>query len=871
MLYSPEPKALASFDQAFRFSPHFPGFSTNQASGDRTLNVASRTCLTAQKANTISMSRGFNFVSEIADLLRITALKLPRHIVVCSLFLICLGGAVPTAHAQSAAAWSKRGADAEVREDYDAAYEAYKQAHTKSPKDLRYKAHFERMRFLAGTQHIDRGRILRQSGDYTGAITQFMRAAEIDPSNQAAQQEIERTQRDQPPPQLTGAAAVAMHEQMSQQKATLESINSIAGPIELKPVSNEPITLHMVEDVKVIYQAIGKVAGLNVLFDPDYTSKRIPVDLTNVSLSEALRIVGTIAGTFYKPVTANTIFVAQNTRTKRTDLDELAVQTFYLSNSSQPNDGNEILTGLRLLLDPTVKLYLVPSQNAIVMRATTDQLLLAQKLINDFDRARPEVVVDVAVLEVNRDKIRNLGITLPTSFGIAPQIPTTSTTSTSTTTSSTTSSSLTLNNLAHLNATDFAVTVSGGTVNALLSDTDTRVLQNPRIRATDGQRATLKIGQKIPVATGSYNAGVSTGVASIGVQTQFTYLDVGVNIDITPSVHYDREVSLKTKVEVSQQNGSVTISGVTEPIIAQRVLEQVIQLKDGEPSILAGIVTKQDNKSVSGTPGLGELPFFKFFFSTQNKEVQQDEIVFLLIPHIVRESVLTRLNTAVIDTGTGASIELRRDETVKPMSTVDMSESSIDHPLTQSNAAQAASAAVQQMRQQSAPPTPPSTPPAGQPLVATPVPAANMAPSGAAFGSGVMVSVLPATSSQAVGSTFQVNVNLSGGEDIYSVPMQLQFDPHVLQLVNVDAGDLLKRDGKEATVAHRLDDNGMLTIAATRPPGAKGVTGQGTVCTLTFKAETPGETNISFVRVGAKNSAQMAIAAGSNTATIHVK
>ena len=831
--------------------------------------------MTAQKANIFSMSRGFNVVSEIAGLLRITALKLPRSLAICALFLVCLGIGVPTAHAQSAATWSKRGTDAEVREDYDVAYEAYKQAHTKSPNDLRYKAHYERMRFLAGTQHIDRGRILRQSGDYAGAITQFMRAAEIDPSNQAAQQEIERTQRDQPPPQLTGAAAVAMHEQMSHQKATLDSINSIAGPIELKPVSNEPITLHMVEDVKVIYQAIGKVAGLNVLFDPDYTSKRIPVDLTNVSLSEALRIVGTIAGTFYKPVTANTIFVAQNTRTKRTDLDELAVQTFYLSNSSQPNDGNEILTGLRLLLDPTVKLYLVPSQNAIVMRATTDQLLLAQKLINDFDRARPEVVVDVAVLEVNRDKIRNLGITLPTSFGLAPQIATTSTTSSTTTPSTTASSSLTLNNLTHLNANDFAVTVSGGTVNALLSDTDTRVLQNPRIRATDGQRATLKIGQKIPVATGSYNAGISTGVASIGVQTQFTYLDVGVNIDITPSVHYDREVSLKTKVEVSQQNGSVTISGVTEPIIAQRVLEQVIQLKDGEPSILAGIVTKQDNKSVSGTPGLGELPFFKFFFSSQNKEVQQDEIVFLLIPHIVRESVLTRLNTAVIDTGTGASIELRRDETARSISTVDMSESGMEHPISPSTAANAASAALQQMHQQVAPPAPVSppgpAPTAGTPLVATPVPAANMAPSGAAFGTGVMVSVLPAILNQPVGSTFQVNVNLSGGEDIYSVPMQLQFDPHVLELVNVDAGDLLKRGGKEATVAHRLDDNGMLTIAATRPPGAKGVTGQGTVCTLTFKAAMPGETNISFVRVGAKNSAQMAIAAGSNTATVHVQ
>ncbi len=258
--------------------------------------------------------------------------------------------------------------------------------------------------------------------------------------------------------------------------------------------------------------------------------------------------------------------------------------------------------------------------------------------------------------------MRNLGITLPQSISIQPQAsPTTTTTSsTSTTTTTTTPSNFTLNTLANLNATNFAVTVGPGTLTALLSDADTRILQNPSIRATDGQRATLKIGSKIPIATGSYNAGVSTGVASIGVQTQFTYIDVGVNIDMTPTVHYDREVSLKLKVEVSSQTSSVTISGVTEPVISQRISEQVIQLKEGEPSILAGIITRQDNKGVSGTPGLGEIPFFKYFFSTSSKETQRDEVVFLLIPHIVRESVLTRINTRAIDTGTGQSIELRR-------------------------------------------------------------------------------------------------------------------------------------------------------------------------------------------------------------------
>jgi general secretion pathway protein D len=275
-------------------------------------------------------------------------------------------------------------------------------------------------------------------------------------------------------------------------------------------------------------------------------------------------------------------------------------------------------------------------------------------LLNDLDRTRPEVVIDVAVLEVNRDKVRNLGITLPQSITLTPQAsPTTTTTSSGSGTNTTAPpSNFTLNTLAHMNATNFAVSISGGTLNALLTDSDTHILQNPRIRATDGQRAQLKIGSRIPVATGSYNAGVATGTASIGVQTQFTYLDIGVNIDVTPTVHYDREITLKLEIGVLSQTGQVTISGVTEPIIGQRTANQVIQLKEGEPSILAGIVATEDDKNVSGTPGLGELPFIKYFFSSQSKEVKKNEIVFLLIPHIVRESVLTRLNTRAIDTGT---------------------------------------------------------------------------------------------------------------------------------------------------------------------------------------------------------------------------
>lgn len=780
-----------------------------------------------------------------------------------------------TAHAQSASTWDKRGQDAEARQDFDTAYEDYHKAVLKKPKDLRFTEHFEKMRYQASVAHVDRGRVLRQSGDPQGAMAQFTRALQIDSGNQAAQQEIDGIQRQQ---QSDRDNTPQAKEQMSRQNETLSTIGSIAGPVELKPVSNDPITLHMVEDVKVIYEAIGKAAGLNVLFDPDYSSKRIPVDLTNVTLSDALRIVGTISGTFYKAITPNTIFVATNSRTKRTDLDEQAVQTFYLTNASQQNDANEVVIAIRNLLDPSVKIYLVPSQNAIVMRATPDQLLLAQKLLNDLDRARPEVVVDVAVLEVNKNVEHNLGITLPQSITLTPQANPTTTTSgsTSTTTSgTTTTSNFTLNTLAHLNANNFAVTISGGTLNALLSDADTRVLQNPSLRATDGQRATMKIGEKIPVATGSYNAGVSTGVASIGVQTQFTYLDIGVNIDMTPTVHYDREVTLKMKIEVLSQITTVNISGVNEPVIGQRTSEQVITLKDGEPSLLAGIITKNDALNINGTPGVGELPFLKYFFTSRDKINDKTEIVFIIIPHIVRESILTRANVRAIDTGTGQSIELRRDASMNDSDSEPVNSIKPHNSPTPTSAANAASAMVQQLSQQAAPTPPPAnyvpgaqtTPAESTPA---PAPAAQTPATSTVGGPPISFTVVPPESSQPVGSTFQVAVMLGNGHDVSSVPLQLQFNPALLQLVNVDAGDFLGKDGQAVSLVHR-EDKGLVAISSIRPPNTAGVSGTGSLCTLTFKAIAPGDSTLTLVKVGALNSAQANLPAVGSQATVHVK
>ena len=773
--------------------------------------------------------------------------------------LAVFGVASVPARAESANSDFKRGVSAEAREDYDAAFTCYQKAFALAPKEMRYKAAFYRIRSTASSQHVTKGRKLYAAGDLPGALVEFLRAAEIDPGNEAAQQEVARVRLKQ------GEQAPVSETSLPVDAGKQQEMDSMESPVELKLVSNEPLTLHMTEDAKVIYQAVGKAAGVNVLFDPDYTAKRVQVDLNNVSLLDALRIVGTLTNTFWRPVTANTIFVAANTRAKRTELDEQAVETFYLTNAWQQNDMNDVQTALRNVL-PNAKVYGVASQNAIVMRGTPDELLLASKLVNDLDKARAEVVVDIAVLEVSKNWERNLGISWPSSSSVAIS-PTTTTTTSSTTTTATTP---TLYNLAHLKASDIAVTLGSAQANMLLTDSNTKILDNPRIRCTDAQKATMKIGERIPIATGSYSTGVATTAISSMVNTQFQYIDVGINIEMTPTIHHDHDVTLKIKIEDSSENGSSTISGVTEPIIAQKTSEQTIRLREGEASVLSGMVNKTDMVSWNGVPGLSSIPGLKYLFGSKDHQIQEDEIVFLVIPHIVRSQDVGPANLRAIDTGTGTSIELHHAQ-------VDRSGSnSVTTP--GSNALPAALPAAHSQL---------GTLPNQSAAAAAPAALAQMNAAADATGTAAAAGVKPVTTPPQVegasfaftplaapvasGAAFRLPVVLSGAVDITSVPLQISYDPAKLSLVNVEGGDLLSRDGQALAVVHRDQPKGLITLNVARPPGAAGVSGSGVVCILSFHAGAAGASEISITHPSAINSAQQTVPARGARTTIQVQ
>src|SRR6202522_1287331 len=551
----------------------------------------------------------------------------------------------------------EKGQDAEARQNFEAAYNFYKEAYDLKPKDLRYRSGFERMRFKAAATIVHHGELMRDDGKMQEALAEFQRASQIDPSSFIAQQELKKTQQmindaNNPPPQAAGPP-----------NALEKKIREAAGPVELAPISVVPITVKLTEDSKVIYQTIGQLAGVNVLFDPDYTSRRIKVELNGVTLEEELQITALESKTFWRPVTSNTIFVAQDNPAKRKELEQSVLKTFYLSNLSAPTELQDVVNAIRAVLD-VQRVQQLLSQNALVVRGTPDQIALAEKLVEDLDKARPEVVVDIAVLQISKDKSRTLGLSPPTSATVTLQsnintTPTTSTTGTTTTSTSTSGTGLELNTLGNLNATDFQVTIGTANLSAVMGDSDTKMLQNPQVRALDNQKATLKIGERVPVATGSFQPGIGGVGINPLVNTQFQYLDVGVNIDVTPHVHGDREVTLKITMEISSVVGQSSIGGISQPIIGQKKVEHEIRLADGESSLIGGIFDDSQTKSLAGIPGLAQIPILRYLFGQVTQDKSQDETVFAITPHVIRGTAITELNQRPIDIGTANSIELR--------------------------------------------------------------------------------------------------------------------------------------------------------------------------------------------------------------------
>lgn len=567
------------------------------------------------------------------------------------LLVLTLAAAVYPDEARTA---YKQGVHAESQKQYDAAFQAYKRAYSLKPNEPRYATAYLRSRTYAAALHVANGMKLLHQGEelrddlkLQEGLTEFQLAAEIDSTNYVAAQGVRETSAILKKLAESRGAAAPPESPLTKLAAEAE------GPVDIEPSPNTPITLRITNAADIIYRTIGKLAGINVLFDLDYKPQKITVELNDVMPREALKMVALESKTFWRPISTTAIFVAAEG--KRKEFESSVMKTFYLRNASTPTELQDVVGTLKGIAEIS-KIQVNPTRGSITVRATPDQLVLAEKLITDSDKAKAEVVIDVAVMEVSRTRLNTLGTTVPTSTTVTPVGVG----------ASGGSSSGPAVNFGSINGTTFAIPIPSASFTMLMSDTSARILQRPQIRALDNEKATLKIGDRIPIATGSFAPGIGAGGISPLVNTQFQYIDVGVNIDITPQIHSDQEVTLKMSLEISSVTGNTNIGGISQPNIGQRRIEHQARLHDGEVNLLAGILQDSETKSLSGYPWLTKIPILKYLFGQEQKERLEDEVVFAITPHIVRAQEITDDNMRMIDVGTNNTIGLRYQEAKPP-------------------------------------------------------------------------------------------------------------------------------------------------------------------------------------------------------------
>ncbi len=771
--------------------------------------------------------------------------------------------------------------DAE-KKDYDAALAAYQKALAEDPSEITYQIAVDKTRVEASFDHLEKGLKVRGQGNLVDALAEFRRAYQISPANTAASQEITRTQemidRERRRAQQTGKEAppeVRAETPSEEAKEEVrEKIDRMLPLPELKPLNPERITLKINnQPPKVLFDTVAKVAGLNVIWDPDYQQGRnVSLDLNNSTVEEALDDAALLTKSFWKPLPGgNTIFVTNDNRNKRNDYEDQVLKVFYLSNVSTPQELQEIVNAVRAVTELT-RLMPYNSLHAIIARGEADRIALAEKIIRDLDKPRGEVVIDVLVMQASSDiskqitaALASTGLNVPAIFNPRSSIQSTitnnnnststtntnnNTTNTNTTTTNNTTASvgstaspyIPLANLGHLSSADFAITLPGALLQAALSNANTKILQAPEVRSVDASKASLKIGERVPTATGSFQPGIGGVGINPLVNTQFTYIDVGVNVDITPQVNENDEVSMHVEMDIDSVAGYVNLGGINQPIIQQNKVIHDLRVREGEVSLLAGLSQQQDTSTITGIPGLSSIPIIGNLFKGRNIDHSKSELMIALIPHIVRRPEITAEDLKGIAVGNAQTVKLnyapRTTEVIQPKPPAGTPAA----PATQSPSPAAPG---------TVPPTPQAPPP----------------PPG-----GARAFFQPGQVDTTAGSSVTISLAASGVTGAVSAPIQIHYDPKILRLNDITTGELMAQGNQPPVFTKNIqNDAGTATVQLTRPPGAPAASGGGTLVNLIFQAVARGVTSVTVPNLTITGAQGQPVLGGSPQVTVNVK
>ena len=774
----------------------------------------------------------------------------------------------------------RRAQVAEVTGDWDQAVLEYLELVASDPANLRYRGGLMRAKIQASHQHFERAKEYREAEQYEQAMIELQQAVQLDPTNQYALSELNKI-REIVEAQRSGESVESIAEMKDRKSGAL------AQPPVLNPRSPEPINVDFPEpaSVKQIYQALGKAFGINVLFDPKLRDQEISIQLSEVTARDALEILMRTAGHFYKVLDEHSIIVVADTPQNRRNYEDLIIQTFFLSNG----DVREVMTMLRSLVDSR-KIASNEQLNAIILRDTADKVKVAERIIQANDKSKAEVVVDVELLQLNTTKLQELGLSLTQNqIGVeldngGEEVP------------------LRFNDIQYLDGNSWLVTLPNFIFDFVKNSTDAQTLAKPQLRISEGERARLHIGDRVPIPVTSFNSANTVGSNIVPI-TSFQYQDVGIRIEIEPRVHHNEEISLQITVEVSNVAGEVG----DQPIIGTRTIETTIRLKDGETNFLAGLIRSDETNSESGVPGLSEIPLLGRLFSRKSSQNQRTDIMLTLTPHIIRRANITEEDLTPIWVGTESNITFQGGS---PRVESDV-EGPFDEDGEDTDPAEEMRRRLQQLPRGLRPGADQqggedaNAPPAGTDLVPPPTrnpldrrrepqqqqqqdppngannasfgsaerPLELVTPSGrlgvgwSAIAVSAAVDVAPSLAMAQVvqqpgidpdpgdipavvrinsqsspirpGETVEVTVAINTVNAFSHVPMIVRFDAELLQFVSASAGSWFDQDGQAGVLA---DANavGRMIVGASRFGEVDGVRGTGDVIVFLFRALEPG-------------------------------
>jgi general secretion pathway protein D len=682
----------------------------------------------------------------------------------------------------------KLGVEAEMNQKYDQAVKYYQQAALAHPNDAVYRLALFRARSSASLFYIQTARSLVAQNKRKEAEVEYKKALFFDPLNRPAADELKALMA--PPP-----------------KAEKNGQEKLEGPVRLKG-SGEALNLSFRTEVSLrsIFQTLGRVASVNFLYDDTFRDTNLAIDLTGKDLQQAVNFLCVASKNFSRTIDEKTVIIVPDNVQKRMQYELNAIKTFYLSNID--------VSDVQMRLTQMVKtMYKVPSiqvdknLNSVTIRDTPQAVALAEKLLRSWDKSVGEVVIDIEIMEVNRIRMKKLGIDLSKGILGVRFNPA----------NMTDDGYFPLNGLDLGDLANYQATVPSVVVQFLGSDSDTKIIAQPKIRGLAGAELKYVVGQKVPIVNSQFAA-----IAAGGLQTQpivnYTLTDIGITIKMTPRIHLEGEVTLEIELTISSIAGE-GIAGI--PIIANREIKNTVRLKDGETNLLAGLLRDEERLVKGGIVGLKDLPLIGGLFSTSQKTIEQTDVVLTITPHIIRSIQITDEDTKPLwvdpdnlsgVTGTGGALRDSREE-----------------------------AAVAE------------EPPA-QPEDA----------------GGSVVYLSPASFEAPRDREFRMNIELSSEKEIGNASLVLTFDPQILKLKDVLEGGGLRQLGEKVPFLKNIS-GGTCTIGFSSPPGGRGFKGRAVLAVLVFTSVSPGQTSLGFTSATAGTPMGQAIVLQTGEASVSIR